>query len=296
MNRIAVTSFLVFFFGVVFVGCSPSDAPNEPGKTQTKTTDDKSDSNDSRVLRLASTTSTRDSGLLDVLLPVFEKQHNCRVDLVAVGTGAALKLGETGDVDALVCHARAAETAFMKAKHGIRHEEFMHNYFLIVGPANDPAKILNVEAVEALKLIASSQQPFISRGDESGTHKRERSLWKKANIATNWGDYLESGQGMGPTLMIADEKNAYTLTDEGTWWKRYPKLRLAPLVTAADELKNPYAVLVVNPQKHNSVNQKLADAFAEFLISETAQRLIGEFQVNGKQLFYPQRKSRSEAT
>lgn len=251
------------------------------------TTPETTDPHSSTVLKLASTTSTRDSGLLDILLPVFEQAHHCRVDLIAVGTGAALKLGETGDADAVLVHARAAEEAFMKAGHGVRHEPIMHNFFMIAGPANDPAGATGADAVAALKKIADGQYRFVSRGDESGTHQRERFLWKQLGSPAAWHDFIESGQGMGPTLVMADEMNAYVLTDEGTWLKRNGGFRLVPIVTGTTDLQNPYAVMVVNPGKHPAVNSKLANAFVDFLISERAQKLIAGYKVNGQRLFQP---------
>ena len=247
------------------------------------------------VLRLASTTSTRDSGLFDVLLPVFESRHHCRVDVIAVGTGAALKLGESGDVDAVLVHARAAEEAFMQAGHGVRHEPVMYNFFIIVGPQDDPAGVSGLPAEKALQKIAAAGQVFVSRGDDSGTHKKELAIWKLSGERPEWDGYLEAGQGMGPTLVIADEKNAYALTDDGTWLKRRDDFRLKPVVEGDDQLRNPYAVMVVNPERHAEINTSLANAFADFLISEESQRLIAGYQVNGQSLFHPDRLSAESA-
>ena len=241
------------------------------------------------TLRLASTTSTRDSGLFEVLLPVFERQTKSRVDVVAVGTGAALKLSENGDVDAVLVHARPAEEAFMQSGHGVRHEPVMHNFFIIAGPSDDPAGVAELGADEALKQIASSGHQFVSRGDDSGTHKKELAIWKAAGGLSKWDGYLEAGQGMGPTLVIADEKNAYVLTDQGTWLKRRDSLRLKSLVEGTEDLRNPYAVMVVNPERHSAINDELTSAFADFLISEQAQKLIADYRVNGQPLFYPDR-------
>ncbi len=241
------------------------------------------------VLRLASTTSTRDSGLFDVLLPPFEVKHQCRVDVIAVGTGAALKLGESGDVDAVLVHAREAEEAFMQAGHGTRHEPVMHNFFIIAGPQDDPAGIAGLPADQALQQIAARRQVFVSRGDDSGTHKKELDIWKLGGERPEWDGYLEAGQGMGPTLVIADEKNAYVLTDDGTWLNRRDDFQLMPLVQGDDQLRNPYAVLVVNPERHVAINASLADAFADFLISSEGQQLIAGYQANGQLLFYPDR-------
>lgn len=243
------------------------------------------------VLRVASTTSTRDSGLFDVLLPKFERSHRCRVDLIAVGTGAALKLGAAGDVDVLICHARDAEKAFMAAQHGVRHEPLMHNYFLIAGPHSDPAGIRGLEAAEALRRIARSQAAFVSRGDDSGTHIREKSLWKRADVRPNWKRYVETGRGMGATLAMADEMRAYVLIDEGTWLKQRRKYELEALVERDPQLKNPYAVLLVNPRKSPAINHPLANAFADFLLAEETQRVIGGYQIGGSRLFRPDRLS-----
>jgi tungstate transport system substrate-binding protein len=244
------------------------------------------------VLRLATTTSTRDSGLLDELLPVFESSRDCRVDVVAVGTGAALKLGEAGDADVVMVHARKSEEAFMEANHGVRHEEFMYNDFVLLGPQDDPALIRDIDPVEALTRIAERGQRFVSRGDDSGTHKRELSLWEQSGGRPEWEDYIESGQGMGPTLIMADEKQAYVLADMGTYLNFRDKIELVPLAAPAENLRNPYAVIVVNPDKHEKVNDKLANALVDFLIADDAQRLIAGYQVAGQQLFYPTRIGR----
>ncbi len=240
-------------------------------------------------MRLATTTSLRDSGLLDTLLPKFEQKFHCRVDVVAVGTGAAIKLGEAGDADVLLVHARDAEVAFMNAGHGSRHEEFMYNEFLILGPATDPARIRELSPLDALKQIAVSRHPFVSRGDDSGTHQRERELWNKAGGLRSWADYLESGQGMGPTLMMADELQGYVLTDQGTYLNFRQKVDLVPLVANSPLLRNPYAVIVVNPQKHEHVNATLANALAEFLIDPETQRDIGDYRIGNQTLFQPTR-------
>ncbi|MEE3370091.1 MAG: substrate-binding domain-containing protein [Planctomycetota bacterium] len=241
------------------------------------------------VLRLATTTSTRDSGLLDVLLPGFEGQQGCRVDVIAVGTGAALRLGEAGDVDVLVVHARTAEQAFMAAKYGTRHEEFMYNNFLLVGPASDPAKIRALEPAAALARIATGRHVYFSRGDDSGTHKRELQIWDQVGGLVEWADYREVGQGMGPTLMMADEKQGYTLVDMGTYLKFKEKIDLVPLVEEANSLRNPYAALVVSAARHEKLNATLAAAFVDFLISQPTQRQIADYRISGRALFTPTR-------
>ena len=247
----------------------------------------------SAVLRLAVTTSTRDSGLLDVLVPVFERQHRARVDVIAVGTGAALKLGEVGDVDAVLVHARAAEEAFMAEGHGVRREEVMYNTFEILGPPHDPADIGQLEPAAAFRKIAARRQRFVSRGDDSGTHQRELALWERAGGRPPWDNYVESGQGMGATLTMADQINAYVFSDRGTYLKFKEKMGLVPLVRSSESLRNPYSIMVVSSRKHPRMNAALADAFVGFIISTEAQRLIGDYQIGGQQLFHPLRLSDS---
>ncbi|QDS96845.1 substrate-binding domain-containing protein [Adhaeretor mobilis] len=271
-----ITLSLFVALGLLSVGCQAEHAPS--------------------ALRLATTTSTRDSGLLEELLTTFEKQHQVRVDVVAAGTGKALKLGEAGDVDVLLVHAPEAEEAFMAAGHGTRREAVMSNTFLIIGPADDPANIRDLPPEEALQRIASQQARFLSRGDDSGTHQRELQLWKAADGRPDWSDYIETGQGMGATLTIADEMQGYTLTDRGTFLKfsrlgRLSKIELVPLVSGTvkelPEFANPYSVIVVDPQKNEARGSKLANAFADFLISDIAQQVIREFKIEGEILFTP---------
>ncbi|MFP6764965.1 MAG: substrate-binding domain-containing protein [Planctomycetaceae bacterium] len=275
-------------------GCGVFSDSSGPGDRTDSGTGGQASSGSS-VLRLASTTSTRDSGLLDLLLPIFEQAHDCRVDLLAMGTGAALKTGQTGDVDVLLVHARAAEETFMTAGHGIRHEPVMHNSFLIVGPAGDPANVSESDVIAALQAISTGGHRYLSRGDDSGTHQREQSLWERAGGRPDWNRYLESGQGMGPTLVMADELQAYVLVDHGTWLKQAEKLELVPVVTEGQSLENPYAAIVVNPRNHSAVNTRLASLFVDFLISEQTQKLIMEYTIRGQTLFYPDRMNAESA-
>jgi tungstate transport system substrate-binding protein len=239
------------------------------------------------ALRVAVTTSTRDSGLLDALLPLYLENHDQRVDILAVGTGQALRLGEAGDVDVVLVHARAAEDAFMAAGHGIRREDVMYNTFEILGPPDDPAGIRGLSPVQAFAAMATSQAPFVSRGDNSGTHQRERALWDAAGQSPSWTDYVESGQGMGATLTMANQMSAYTLTDRGTFLNYRDKISLAVLVQSPEELANRYGVLVVNPAKHPAIQVETANGFVDFLISPVAQQKISEYRVGGEPLFYP---------
>lgn len=239
---------------------------------------------------LATTTSTQDSGLLDVLIPIFEGRSGYTVKTVAVGTGQALKMGEDGNADVLLVHAPSAEKELMKGGFGVERLLVMHNDFVIVGPADDPAGIKgDVSAVEALVKIASAAAAFVSRGDDSGTHKAELALWKNGEIDPQGDWYIESGQGMAATLKIAGEKAAYTLTDRATYLATRQGLGLEILVEGDPVLLNVYHVITVNPEKWPKVNNAGATAFAQFLIDGETQKVIGEFGVDkyGQPLFFP---------
>ncbi len=242
-------------------------------------------------LILATTTSTQDSGLLDVLIPSFEAKTGFKVQTVAVGSGAALKLGEEGNADVLLVHSPAAEKTYMDNGFGTDRRLVMHNDFIIVGPAGDPAGIKSsTSAADAFQKIANSSAQFITRGDASGTNSKELALWKIANITPagqTW--YVESGQGMGATLTIASEKGAYTLSDRATFLANQSNLQLALLYEGDNSLLNIYHVIVVNHDKWPSTNLDGAIAFSDYLISPESQALIGNFGVDkyGQQLFIP---------
>lgn len=247
-------------------------------------------SNNSRDVILATTTSTQDSGLLDVLIPRFEQRTRYRVKPVAVGTGQALKMGQMGEADVLLVHAPKSEEAFMRTGAGADRRLVMHNDFVILGPEADPAAIKGLhDTEEALGKIASSDSPFVSRGDDSGTHKKERELWAKAGIEPEGAWYIESGTGMGQTLRIASEKGGYTLADRGTYLALRDTLDLRVLVEKLPPLLNIYHVIGVNPEKFPKVNAAGGRAFADFLVSPEAQRTIGEFgrEEYGQPLFVP---------
>lgn len=241
-------------------------------------------------LRLATTTSTESSGLLAYLNPVFERKHGVRVHTIAVGTGRALRLGKNGDVDVVLVHAREAEEAFMNKGYGVNRRRVMHNDFVIVGPPSDPARMKRLRGVSnALEKIRKSGAIWFSRGDDSGTHKKEIILWKAAGLKPDGTHYRSLGQGMGQTLIVADEKRGYTITDRGTYLSFSTKgiISLRIYVEGDKELFNPYGVIVVNPKRHPHVNYELAKKYAAFLISFEGQRLIANFRLDGKQLFYP---------
>ncbi|MBN2118315.1 MAG: substrate-binding domain-containing protein [Anaerolineales bacterium] len=242
-------------------------------------------------LILATTTSTQDSGLLDVLIPMFQEKTGYVVQTVAVGSGAALKMGEEGNADVLLVHAPAAEKELMDAGWGKDRSLVMHNDFVIVGPADDPAGIkAATTTVEAFKAIAEGRANFITRGDDSGTHKMELSLWGKTEVDPSgqaW--YVDSGQGMGATLTIASEKQAYTLTDRATYLANKDNLELEILFEGDAALLNVYHVITVNPEKWPKINYDGAVAFSEFMTAPETQAVIGEFgkEEFGQPLFFP---------
>lgn len=243
-------------------------------------------------LILATTTSTQDSGLLDVLIPMFEAESGYTVQTVAVGSGQAMKMGEEGNADVLLVHAPKSEVEFMANGFGKDRALVMHNDFIIVGPATDPAGIKGKPVVDALKAISAGSAEFVSRGDDSGTHKAELNLWKKAEYdpkaaAPAW--YLESGQGMGATLTIASEKGAYTMTDRATYLANKDNLQLEILVEGDNALLNVYHVITVNPEKWDTANYDGALAFLNFMIASSTQEVIEKFGVDkfGQPLFYP---------
>ena len=239
---------------------------------------------------LATTTSTQDSGLLDVLVPAFQDATGYVVKVVAVGSGEALKMGEQGNADVLLVHSPAAEKTFMDNGFGSERSLVMHNDFIIVGPEADPAGIKGTPtAVEAFQKIAAAQSPFITRGDDSGTNKMELSLWKNAGLTPEGDWYQESGQGMGATLKIASEKAAYTLTDRATYLAYKDTLALSILVEGDNALLNIYHVILVNAEKWPKINIEGAKAFAAYLVSKEGQDLIGKFGVEkfGQPLFTP---------
>jgi len=242
-------------------------------------------------LLLVSTTSTQDSGLLDVLLPAFTAQTGYNVQLVAVGSGQALKLGEQGNADVILLHSPAAEKEFVANGFGIDRRLVMHNDFVIVGPPSDPASLRTQPTlVDSFKAIFSSASTFVSRGDESGTHVKELALWKNAGLDPHGQDwYLETGQGQGATLSIASEKGAYALTDRGTFLAYKANLDLGILVESDPFLLNVYHVITVNPEKWPNVNLEGAKAFTDFVTSPEGQNIIGEFGVKeyGQPLFFP---------
>ncbi len=276
---------------LLLIGCTPAATP--PPTTAR--------SGDTKDLILATTTSTQDSGLLDVLIPLFQQQTGYTVKTVSVGTGAALALGARGEADVVLVHAPHSEVQWMEQGNGTERLLVMHNDFIIIGPADDSAKIKGeTDALAALKKIADARAPFVSRGDNSGTQQLELSLWQKINVTPKgqpW--YIESGTGMGQTLTIADQRQAYTITDRATWLSFTDRIQLPMLVERDPVLLNVYHVMPVNPARFPNVpiNTVGGKAFADFMVAPDTQKVIADFGKDkyGQALFVPDAgKSESE--
>lgn len=239
-------------------------------------------------LILATTTSTDNSGLLDVLIPPFEERFDVRVDVVAVGTGKAIALARNGDADLILVHAREAEDKFLAEGYGVNRRDVMYNDFIILGPGSDPAGVRDTKsAVEAFQAIARAKVPFISRGDDSGTNKKELAIWQKAGINPMGQWYQAVGQGMGASLTIADEKGAYILADRGTYLAYKDKIDLEILLEGDPILFNPYGIIAVNPAKYSHVNYLMAMAFIGWVTSQEGQEIIRNYKKFGEVLFHP---------
>jgi len=242
---------------------------------------------DVRPVRLGTTTSVQDSGLLDALLPAYTAQTGARVAVIAVGTGAAFQLARDGNVDLLLVHDRDGEEQFIAAGDGLSRHPFMWNTFEILGPTDDPAGVRGAETgAAALARIGKAAAPFVSRGDDSGTHRCERRLWEAAGGRPQWAGYRETGQGMGATLRVASELDAYVLTDRGTRLAYRGGFRLVPLVADSPDLRNVYSVVIINPAKHPDLAHEAARRLADWLLSPAAARAIDAFRVGGQQLFH----------
>lgn len=238
-------------------------------------------------LRMSTTTSTENSGLLSVLLPPFEKKHNCKVDVVAVGTGKSLKLGEAGDVDVVFVHARPLEDKFMANGYGADRRDVMYNDFVLLGPRDDPAGVGKAKsAPDACRAIAARESPFISRGDESGTHVKEKEIWAAAGIVPRGAWYVEAGQGMGEVITMATEKRGYTLSDRGTYIAFRKKTDLVVVRQGDKALWNPYGIISVNPKKHRHVKYDLAMKLIAFVTGPEGQSIIADYRIGGEPLFF----------
>jgi len=245
-----------------------------------------------QVIRLSTTTSTENSGLLQYLLPKFEAKTNSKVNVISVGTGKALELAKNGDVDVTLVHARASEDKFVAEGHGVNRRDVMYNDFIIVGPENDPAGIKgSKDVLGAMKKIVDSKSKFISRGDNSGTDQMEKAYWKQVGSQPQGPAYVSAGLGMGEVLNMAAELRAYTLTDRATYIAYRAKTGLQIAVEGDPKMFNPYGIIAVNPQKHKEANYKGAMQLVEWITSPEGQSLIGSFKVDGQQVFFPSYKA-----
>lgn len=236
---------------------------------------------------LATTTSTENSGLLDELIPPFEEKYGVRVDVVSVGTGKAIRIAENGDADIILVHARKAEEAFVKAGYGVNRRDVMYNDFVILGPKSDPARIKDMkDAAKAFTKIAKAENQFISRADDSGTHKKELSIWNTAGLEPSGSWYIETGQGMGSSLNMANQKKAYIMADRGTYLAYRGDLDLKILVEEDSQLYNPYGIIPVNPARHPHVNYQMAMSFVGYITSQQGQKIINNYTRYGELLFH----------
>lgn len=268
---------IVSLFILAMAGCAKSPAPQ--AETPAPANKD---------VILATTTSTQDSGLLDVLIPAFEKKTGYKIKTIAVGTGQALAMGEKGEADVLLVHAPDAEKKVVDSGAAINRQLVMHNDFIIIGPAADPAHIKGQPVKDAFAAIAKAAAPFVSRGDNSGTHQMEKKLWQQAGVTPSGSWYQEVGAGMGQTLNVANEKKGYTLTDRATFLAQKKNLALEPLVEGDAKLLNIYHVMEVNQQKFAKVNSAGAKAFSDFILSAEGQAIIADFGKDkfGQSLFF----------
>jgi tungstate transport system substrate-binding protein len=272
---------VIFLLAFLLFGCS---------QTEKETREANKKAEPPKEMILATTTSTQDSGLLDVLIPEFEKQANVKVKIIAVGTGQALEMGKRGEADALLVHAPKAEEEAVASGDAINRKRVMYNDFIIVGPNSDPAGIKGLETKEAFAKMFNSKATFVSRGDDSGTHKKELEIWQAAGLdPASLSSYVSTGQGMGATLQIAAEKGGYTLTDRATFLAQQKNLKDVSIMVEDDQdLMNIYHVMQVNPEKHDKVNADSAKAFVDFMVDEKTQKIIEQFGVKeyGEPLFF----------
>lgn len=278
LKKVALIFMVMMVTSLVF-GCT---------KAQNEQQANKENAPIDKELILATTTSTYDSGLLDVLKPEFEKETGYELSILAKGTGAALDLGKLGDCDVLLVHAKDKELKLVEEGYFVDRFDVMYNDFIILGPKEDPAGIKGMKDVtKAFTKIAETKSEFASRGDKSGTNMKEMAIWEKAEVKAEGDWYLSLGQGMGDTLRVSNEKNIYTLTDRGTYLSMKDKLNLEILVEGDPMLFNQYGVMAVNQEKQEKVNYEGAKAFIDFMTSEKGQKMIGDYQKYDSQLFVP---------
>jgi len=296
-NLLAVLMLMAF----MVVGCGAKNedikiTTDEQTTEQQETVSEKTDeaSKIGGSIILSTTTSTENSGLLNYILPDFTEKTGIEVKVVAVGTGKALQMGRDGEADVLLVHAKPAEEKFIEEGHGVERFEVMYNDFVIVGPKEDPADLVSSKSnvVESFKKINDTESKFVSRGDDSGTHKKEKALWKTAEIEPKGDFYISAGKGMGDVIQMADELKAYTMSDRATYLSMSDKIDLVVLVEGDSVLFNQYGVMAVNPEKNESINNKGANEFIKWLLSEETQEKISGFGVEkyGQPLFIPNAK------
>jgi len=287
---LAIVLSLILVF-TLLVGCT-----NEvPQDSEQPNNEESQDNKQAESIILSTTTSTQDSGLLDYILPKFTEKTGIEVKVVAVGTGKALQMGMDGEADILLVHAKTSEEEFVEEGHGVERKDVMYNDFVLVGPKADPLKLLENtpnDIVGALSQISQAQHEFVSRGDDSGTHKKELALWNEAGIEPSGEWYISAGSGMGDVLKIASEKEAYTITDRATYLNLKDTLDLDIIVEKDDNLFNQYGIIPVNPNKNDNINEEGAKAFMDWLLSDEGQTLISEYGVDkfGMPLFVPNAK------
>jgi tungstate transport system substrate-binding protein len=293
-NRLLLTSILTIL--LLFLGaCSNANEKEEAANEEkTEVTSEQAAETEKKPggdLILATTTSTQDSGLLDELIPIFEEQTDVNVKTIAVGTGQALEMGTKGEADALLVHSPKAEEEIVASGDAINRKKVMYNDYIIVGPKEDPAGVKGLPVTEAFQKILSENAVFVSRGDDSGTHKKEVGIWETLRLTpTDNPNYASAGQGMGATLKIGNEKNGYLLTDRATWLSQKDSLEFLDIVVEGDkELLNIYHVMQVNPEKHDKVNAEAGETFVDFMVNEETLKVIEKFGVEeyGEPLFFP---------
>lgn len=278
-KKLSVLLIVLFVCSLAFsaLGCTPDKKDLEVGSNG--------------EILLATTTSTQDSGLLEVILPDFEAQTGIAVKVIAVGTGKAIEMGKAGEADVLLVHARSLEDQFIADGYGVQRFDVMYNDFVVVGPKEDPAKVKTTaaaDAAKALTAIAAVPSTFVSRDDKSGTHTKELAIWKAANITPDGDWYLKTGTGMGETLTLTNEKLGYTLADRATYANMKDTMANLEIVCEGDQiLNNPYGVIAVSPSINDQINADGAQAFVDWIISPETQKLIGSYEVNGDPLFIP---------
>ncbi|WP_042353924.1 substrate-binding domain-containing protein [Bacillus rubiinfantis] len=269
-KRLFIALFAMMLFLLTACGNTDNNQASKDNKENTKA--------EPSELIVATTTSTQDSGLLDVLIPMFEQENNVKVKTIAVGTGQALEMGTKGEADVMLVHAPKSEEEVVAAGDAINRKRVMYNDFVLVGPTGDPAGTNGQDIKDALKKIADSKAIFVSRGDDSGTHKKELSIWEAAGMKPEGDWYVSTGQGMGQTLQVTAEKKGYCLTDRATWLAQEKNLAgLKIVVEGGEDLKNIYHVMQVNPEKHDKVNSKDAEKFVNFMVAKKTQEVIENF-------------------